>query len=171
MKNYIDFLFIPWKIITFIIAIVGITLVAPYTGDPTWDYIDAPLMSILTYLTAPWSTGIIYRVLSGRSSIKMAVIALFLWMLSASWSYDFYLLWRDGSYPITWWTNLYASSLLYLSAGLFWNLEYDKYRGVIFSFENFTYPVKPINTQFTKIFWYCLPFMTLVTICIGYFLI
>jgi hypothetical protein len=34
-----------------------------------------------------------------------------------------YLWMRDGHYPVTWWANLLASSVLYLCAGLFWNLD------------------------------------------------
>jgi hypothetical protein len=57
------------------------------------------------------------------------MVALCLWLFSASWSYDLYLLLRDGSYPVTWLANLFASSLLYLSAGLFWNLHWTARTG------------------------------------------
>lgn len=33
-----------WKVVTFLIATIAMTVIAPYTGDPTWDYVDAPLM-------------------------------------------------------------------------------------------------------------------------------
>ncbi len=49
--KYFKFLFKPWKVTTFVIAAIGMTVVAPYTGDITWDYFDATVMSLLTYLT------------------------------------------------------------------------------------------------------------------------
>jgi len=47
----------------FLIALSAIVILAPYTGDPTWDYFDAAFMSILTYITAPWSVGTLFRFL------------------------------------------------------------------------------------------------------------
>lgn len=93
---YLKFLLRPWKIVTFIVATLGIILIAPYTGDPTWDYIDAALMSILTFVTAPWSIGTLYRGIKFKVVNKSEILAVCLWMFSASWSYDLYLLLRDG---------------------------------------------------------------------------
>ncbi len=56
-SRYWHFLFKPWKIVTFLIAASGMTVIAPYTGDPTWDYFDALFMSLLTYLTLPGQLG------------------------------------------------------------------------------------------------------------------
>ncbi|MBC3918102.1 hypothetical protein H8L32_11490 [Undibacterium sp. CY18W] len=36
-----------------------------------------------------------------------------MWMFSASWCYDLYLLLRDGVYPLTWEANIYAPSVMY----------------------------------------------------------
>ena len=44
--GYWRFLLQKWKVITFVIAAVALTAIAPYAGDPTWDYIDASFMSI-----------------------------------------------------------------------------------------------------------------------------
>lgn len=62
-RDYWRFLFKGWKVTTFLIAAVGMTLVAPYTGDPTWDYFDAAFMSVLTFVTAPWVVGVMYKTL------------------------------------------------------------------------------------------------------------
>lgn len=121
---YLKFLLRPWKIVTFIVAMLGIILIAPYTGDPTWNYIDAALMSILTFVTAPWSIGTLYRCIKYKALNKSIILAVCLWMFSASWSYDLYLLLRDGYYPYTWFSNIFASSILYVCAGLFWNLDW-----------------------------------------------
>ena len=69
---YLRFLGVPWKLVTFAIAGIGMTVVAPYTVDPTWDYYDAAFMSVLTFLTAPWATGTLYLALRGRSGMRQA---------------------------------------------------------------------------------------------------
>lgn len=171
LQAYKAFLYVPWKLITFSIAAIGITVVAPYTADPTWDYFDAAMMSALTFLTAPWATGMLYLGIRGKARFKHVLVAIGVWMFSASWCYDLYLLIRDGHYPITWEANIYASSVLYFSAGLLWNLEYRAGRGVTFSFLEPGFPVRPQQTGFARIALFGLPFMILAICCIGYFLI
>ena len=160
-KEYWDFLLIKWKLATFITALSAFVILAPYTGDPTWDYYDAAFMSILTFMTAPWSIGILFRFIKRQEKLKIAYIAVCAWMFSASWSYDIYLVFKDGYYPITWFSNIFASSVLYFSAGLFWNLEYKENRGVIFGFMDEDWPVVDADIRFNKIFLYALPFMIL----------
>jgi hypothetical protein len=93
-----------------------------------------------------------------------------LWMFSASWSYDLYILIRDGSYPTTWLPNIFASSALYILAGLLWNLEYRQGRGTIFSFMEADWPSPVNNVVFPKILWFALPIMALVTaLILGFF--
>ena len=167
--TYWRFLFVRWKVITFLIAATGMTVIAPYTGDPTWDYTDALFMSVLTFLTAPWSIGSIYKVLKKEIPFQQGFVAVCLWMFSASWSYDFYLLIRDGKYPATWFANIFASSALYLLAGLLWNLEYRQGRGAIFSFMEADWPNPANNVVFPKILWFALPIMALVTALILFF--
>lgn len=106
--NYWRFLLIPWKVVTFVIATTALTVIAPYTGDPTWDYFDALFMSLLTFSTAPWAIGIIYKVTKKELPLKRAFVAVCIWMFSASWSYDLYLLIRDGYYPATWLPNIFC---------------------------------------------------------------
>ena len=53
-KAYWNGLFQTWKLISFLTALLGIVFIAPYTGDPTWDYYDAAFMSFLTYTTVYW---------------------------------------------------------------------------------------------------------------------
>jgi len=161
-KNYWFFLFIRWKIITFIIAAAGFTVIAPYTGDPTWDYADSTFMSVLTFFTAPWSVGVLYKVVRKELPLKQGFVAASLWMFSASWSYDLYILIRDGVYPITWFTNIFASSVLYFMAGLLWNLEYRPHRGVIFSFMEADWPIPMHDSDFSKIFWFVAPIVVMV---------
>lgn len=160
-EKYRNFLNVKWKLATFIIATSAFVILAPYTGDPTWDYYDAAFMSILTFITAPWAIGTLFRFIKGQEKLKIAYVAVCAWMFSASWSYDIYLVFRDGFYPITWWSNILASSVLYVSAGLFWNLEYKQGRGVIFGFMDNNWPAADTSKGFNKILLYALPFMLL----------
>jgi hypothetical protein len=168
---YARFLCVPWKLVTFAIAGTGMTVVAPYTFDPTWDYYDAAFMSVLTFLTAPWCTGTLYLALRGRTGLRQAYVAACLWMFSASWSYDLYILLRDGEYPNTWLPNIPASSVLYFSAGLLWNLDWRPVRGATFSFQEEGWPGVPPAASFGRIFWVALPFMVIAAASVVYFLI
>lgn len=131
---YLRTLLVPWKLALFVIALGFFILVVPYAGDPTWDEVDATFMSVLTYVSAPWAIGTLYRFLRGRERRQLAFVALCVWLFSASFSYDLYIFLRYGHYPATWWSNIIASSVLYISAGLLWSLDVRPQRGVIFSF-------------------------------------
>lgn len=168
--NYWRFLLMPWKLVTFVIATIGLTVIAPYTGDPTWDYFDALFMSLLTFFTAPWAIGVMYKVAKKELPFRQAFVAICIWMFSASWSYDLYLLIRDGYYPATWLPNIFESSALYISAGLLWNLDWRKEKGVIFSFMERDWPVPSSHSVFHKILWFALPLMIFVTLLILLFL-
>src|SRR6185503_10849586 len=74
-RAYFRYLGVPWKLATFAVAGIGMTVVAPHTGDPTWDYYDAAVMSALTFLTAPWSTGTLYLALRGKAGLRQACVA------------------------------------------------------------------------------------------------
>ena len=158
-KMYYKYLFHPWKISTFFIALSAFVGLAPYTGDPTWDYVDASFMSVLTFLTAPWSVGILYLTIKRKVNGSVTYVAICAWLFSASWSYDGYLAIRDGEYPLTWSANLVASSVIYLAAGLFWNLDYDEHRGVMFGFMREDWLTSSAGGNFKKLVWYAIPLM------------
>jgi hypothetical protein len=168
-RGYAAFLLAPWKVITFVIATIGITVVAPYTGDPTWDYIDAPMMAVLTYLTAPWVMGLLYR--ARATPLAHLLVAGALWMLAASWCYDGYQLLLHGFYPITWFFNIIASSVLYISAGLMWNLDMRPGRGATFAFLEPEWLVPPAPGTNAKVLLWASPFMALAAGSIIYFLV
>jgi len=138
--DYWGFLLAPWKVVTCGVATAGITLVAPYTGDPTWDHADALFMSVLAFTTAPWVVGTLYGLAVGRSAWTDAYAATCVGLFSASWSYDIYLFARDGEYPVTWLANLLASSVLYLCAGIFWSLDWRPGTGMVFAFTQPDWP-------------------------------
>lgn len=160
--TYRRFLLVRWKVATFLIAAIGITIIAPYTGDPMWDYVDASVMAVLTFASAPWSVGTLYLSIRGRATVVQAYVAACAWMFSASWSYDLYLLWRDGHYTDMWLVNIPASSILYLCAGLMWNLDWREGRGTTFSFVEPDWFQVQGGAKFMKLFWVALPFMIIV---------
>ncbi|HEX4513504.1 MAG TPA: hypothetical protein VH054_08210 [Polyangiaceae bacterium] len=120
-RTYVIGMTRPWKLVTFALAFAGIVLVAPRSGDPTWDHADAAFMAVLVYTTAPWTLGVLYRART-RSRAEVYVAAC-VWLFSASFSYDLYIFLRDGHYPRTWWSNLIVSSGLYGLGGAMWSLR------------------------------------------------
>lgn len=170
-SGYREFMAAPWKTTSFAVAAIGMTWIAPYTGDPTWDYFDAAFMSLLTFASAPWAIGTLYLFLRRKISASHAYVAMCCWLFSASWSYDLYILLRDGQYPITWLPNIFAASVLYISAGLMWNLEWRQNRGVIFAFMEKGWPQAAAQANFIHIFGYAMPFMILVAASILYFVL
>ncbi|HZR70541.1 MAG TPA: hypothetical protein VFB01_15975 [Burkholderiales bacterium] len=169
--EYRRFLGVRWKVLTFAVAAVGLTGVAPYTGDPTWDYVDAAFQSVLTFIGAPWAVGTLYLFLRRAARPKQAFVAACVWMFSASWSYDLYILVRDGRYPDTWAINIVASSVLYLAAGLLWNLDWRPGRGVTFAFLEPEWLAVRTGTAFVRVLGYALPFMLIAAASVAYFLV
>jgi hypothetical protein len=150
-----------WKVITFAVAMAAMMLVAPFTGDPTWDAWDAGLMAVLTYLTAPWSVGVLVLAARRRVPGSQAYVAAVLWMVSTSWSYDLYILLRDGAYPAAWQSNIALSSVLYACAGMLWNLEWRPGLGVTFAFLQPGWPAPPADRRFGRLAWTAAPLMAL----------
>ena len=159
LGHYLRFLCEPWKAITFFIAAAGITLAAPYSGDPTWDYVDGAVISILTFVTAPWTVGAIFRSVKTKNNWSDVFIALCLMLFSTSWFYDAYIYWRDGTYPATWLANLIISPTFYIAGGLFWNLEHQEGNGLGFSFQRPAWYRENVSSSFRKLLWITLPFI------------
>lgn len=160
----------PWKLVSLGLAASFFVVIAPYSGDPTWDVVDALLMSVLTYLTAPWSVGTLYRALRRRETPGSVYVAVVAWMFSASWCYDGWLVVRDGRYPPTWASNVLASSILYLSAGLFWSVTHATGRGVVFGFMLDDWPAHQ-EASSPRVFWLALVFALLVVAMMAPFII
>jgi hypothetical protein len=171
LADYRAFLSEPWKLATFIIAAAGITLAAPYTGDPTWDYPDSIVMSALTFLSAPWAVGALYRSFRAGSGWADVYIALCLMLFSSSWFYDSYLLLRDGVYPATWLPNLIISPCLYIAGGLFWNLEHLPGRGGMFSFQREAWYRETSRSSFRKLIWIAIPLMAFAVYGVAWFVL
>ena len=132
--GYWRFLLAPWKVTLFAVALAGMVWLGPRSGDPTWDWVDASFMSILTYVSAPWAVGALWQVARRWLAWWQAYVAACLWMFSTSWSYDLYMLIRDGRQSPSWVENMLASAILYLLAGLLWNIEWSRARGATLAF-------------------------------------
>ena len=127
-------------------------------------------MSVLTFFSAPWAVGTLYRAVRGQAGVAKAYVAVSAMLFSASWCYDIYLVFRDGYYPLTWWSNMAASSILYILAGMLWSLEWRPGRGVTFGFMEANWPDPAYARGFGKLAWFALPIMLLVSILILSFL-
>ncbi len=162
----------PWKLSFFALAWAALVFLAPFTGDPTWDAVDGTFMAVLTWATAPWAVGTLYKALFAKERpAAAAFVAACAWLFSASWSYDAYLWWRDGHYPGTWLTNLFASSGLYLGAGLLWNLTWRPEQGVIFAFKEPAWPNPDLEPDFGRVARFALLIATPVAISLLLFLV
>lgn len=122
--GYWRFLCVPWKLATIAVAVASLVVLAPHAHDPSWDRVDATVMSLATFTTAPWVVGVLDRRRRGQVDGALTYVAVCTMMLSASWFYDLYLFVRDGGvYPKTWLGNLFVGPLLYLGGGVFWSLD------------------------------------------------
>jgi len=169
--EYRKFMTSKWKLLTFAVAALSMIVMAPYTGDPTWDYVDASFMSVLTFLTAPWAVGTLYLALKRRARPVHVYIAVCVWMFSVSWLYDVYIILKHGYYPPTWLPNIILSSILYFLAGIMWNLQRKEGRGVVFGFMEPDWPNPNRELGFRQVMWFALPIMLLVTAMIAPFLL
>jgi hypothetical protein len=164
-REYLSFLCVPWKLCLFAPALIFVTVAGRYTNDETWDFATGSGMAILTFVTAPWSIGLIYQVLIGRRPLRYLVVALALLLFSSSWFYDGYLLWRDGVYTRRWAGNLMLSPFIYVAAGLLWNLEakdswdFHDHRSFRFSFIRADWPSRPIDIRFGPLLLVSIPFI------------
>jgi hypothetical protein len=162
-REYLRFLCVPWKLWVFAPAFLFVTIAGRYTNDETWDFVTGSGMSLLTFLTAPWSIGLIYQVLAGRRPLRYLVVAIALLLFSSSWFYDAYLFWRDGVYTPRWAGNLILSPFIYLAAGLLWNLEAkDRHDfrdpwDFRLSFVRADWPHRPADTRFAPLILVSIP--------------
>jgi len=136
-RGYARELLRPWKLFTLAVGLSWLLYGALNYGISDWDVGDSLIMAGLTYLTAPWSLGVILACLHRRLRYWP------LWILLA-----LFTAWAavDGSYvaynsvvhhPRYRWANLYASSILYFLAGAIW-----LYRG---SFEDLMRDIRNIG--------------------------
>jgi len=148
-------------------AFFFVTFAGRLTDDETWDWVTGSGMAVLTFLTAPWSIGLIHQVLVGRRPCRYLIVAVVLLLFSSSWFYDGYMLWRDGTYTQRWAGNLVLSPFIYVAAGLLWNLEAKESKGFHddsgfrLSFLRPDWPSRPIDTRFGPLVFVSIPFIVI----------
>jgi hypothetical protein len=170
-RDYWRWLLRPWKVATFGVAFSLMVGIAPYSGDPTWDYVDGGAQSLLTFVTAPWALGTLYRALrrvGDRPRPREVYGAACAWLFSASWLYDGWLLYRDHRYPESWALNLGASSALYLLGGLLWSLGEGPAKRVGLAFTDPAWPGCQ-DAGFRRVAWLAFGLMAAVIVLLAPF--
>jgi hypothetical protein len=156
-KVYFRFLCVPWKLVIFIPALLFVSFAGRFTNDETWDIISGSGMSILTFLTAPLALGLLYQVLKGKRPIRYVIVSIALCLFSSSWFYDGYLYLRDGHYTSRWFGNFLLSPIIYVAAGLLWNLEARENGRIYLSFLRPDWPNPPLNRSFLPLLLVSIP--------------
>lgn len=126
LKSYFIELFRPWKLITFSMALGFYIWGAFFYRLPTWDVPVSIIMSLLTYIFAPWVVKTLLYLYEDRPKQwkSKLFVCLLVTYICASGSYELYHMTIGiGYHPPTYWQNLYYSTLLFLAAGLFWKFE------------------------------------------------
>lgn len=157
-RQYVHFLCLPWKLAVFAPALVFVTFAGRYTNDETWDVVVGGGMSVLTFLSAPWAVGTVWKGFRRERPARLMLLAAALWLFSSCWFYDGYLLLRDGAYTSRWFGNLLLSPFIYLCAGLLWNHEARSRWLAALSFLREDWPAPPTDRRFGPIVLMGLPF-------------
>jgi len=146
------FLAVPWKLVVFVPAILFVGFAGRFTDDETWDLATGFGMSILTVGTAWWAVGTAARVVRKMAPPIHLLVAIAVMLFASSWSYDGYLLLRDGAYTPRWQGNLMLSPTIYLCAGLVQNLEMQGGK-LAFAFTRATWPRLPEDKSTSRLSW------------------
>lgn len=172
-KQYATFLLEKWKVATFFISVSVLCYISKLGYDPTWDIPETIVMGILTYYTAPYSVGILYRWFKWlHIGWVEPCIALILIFFCSAWLYDAYVwLFLLGEYPITAFSNLWISPFFYVFAGMMWNLIYVEDEWVSFSFTHKKWiDSAHVPSPFFKLLPHLFPIMLFMVIIFWYFI-
>ena len=126
LQGYAKELFRPWKFITFSMALGYYIWGAYHYKCPTWDVPVSIIMSVLTYVLAPWTVKSLYHLILKRPKfwfIKLLICVVVIYAC-ASASYELYNWWHLGYWPPpTYWVNLWYSTCAFLAAGILWKFD------------------------------------------------
>ena len=126
LRQYLNELARPWKLVTLTIAVGYYVWGAYYYRCPTWDVPVSLLMATLTYLFAPGTIKSALHLIQERPRhwIGGLFVCGLIIYFCASGSYELYNWWHLGIHPPpTYWVNLYYSTLMFIAAGLLWKFE------------------------------------------------
>jgi integrase len=98
----------PWKVVTFLPGMAFFIWGAYAFDAPTWDVPVSVIMSVVTFLLAPWSEDQLVRGarLGGLQRLRLA-LGLGGIYLCGSGSYEFYHLVCSGWHPATYWESFF----------------------------------------------------------------
>jgi hypothetical protein len=121
---YLHRLMRPWKIVTFLLGTAFFVWGAFFFDAPTWDVPNAILMSVVTFLLAPWSVDQMVLAGKGRGLQCLRLLAGLAGIyVCGSGSYEVYHLLRHGWHPRTYWENFFFSLPAATVAGILWRLD------------------------------------------------
>ena len=124
-RGYLRRLLRPWKLVSFALGTAFFIWGADAFDAPTWDVPVSVLMSVATFLLAPWSIdqaliGLRHR--GGRQRLRLLVGAAGIYCCGSG-SYEIYHLIHSGWHPPTYWENLFFSVPTAIVAGMLWRLD------------------------------------------------
>lgn len=172
-KEYFEFIFIKWKIVLFLLAVIFFSYLSTLWLDPTWDIPETILMSLMTYYTSPYSVWVLYRFIKkiDRKYIEIYIAIIFIFFSSA-WLYDLYsMVFLLGYYPINMaLANLFISPFFYIAWWIVWNLDYKNNYWIILSFKEKKWIQFKWDTWNTmKIILYSIPLSLFIIFILLYF--
>lgn len=140
--SYWSFLLRPWKLVSFVVLALAITLPAPFMDISSWDVPICVGQSILSFVFAPWAIAVLARAARSRRPTLEAALALCVLFVISCWAVEVYILVRDGSYMRDWDYNYLASPPSFIAVGLLWNVERAG-EGYSFAFLREAWPEPP----------------------------
>jgi hypothetical protein len=124
LTRYLRRLLRPWKICTFLLGTAFFIWGAYAFDAPTWDVPVSILMSIVTFLLAPWSVDQLVLGVLGHGLQRLRLIAGLAGIYACgSGSYEIYHVIWSGWHPPTYWENFFFSIPTAAVAGLLWRLD------------------------------------------------
>ena len=124
--DYARLLFVPWKVVTFLIAMVALIIGAEWFAVPTWDVGVSVWMSLLCFALAPLAVSLavvgVQRHSGPRRLAYLMASAALIYSVGSG-SYELYHLVIFEQHPPTYWPNLFFSVPVTIIAGILWRYD------------------------------------------------
>jgi hypothetical protein len=111
------------RLVTFAVGLVALVALGLASSDPAWTWPLSVVMGVLAFATAPRviETWVVRR--------RVTAYSVLAWYCSVAVPFDVTQRLRTGEWQIDWMLgNILGSSVLYIAAGLVWNLDLTKAR-------------------------------------------